>query len=72
MDNVQTIGLIVTIVSTLLCPVIAYAKGRSVVGWFFGGFFLGGLGFIIICCLSDKTESQEETSEGDKKENSGD
>ncbi|MBR1676237.1 MAG: hypothetical protein IJ706_02890 [Clostridia bacterium] len=52
--TVETIGIIVTIISVILCPIIAHKKGRSAVGWFFGGLFLGGIGLIIIACLSDK------------------
>lgn len=54
MDAVTTIGLIVTAVSTIACPIIARNKGRSAFGWFFGGLFLGGLGLIIVSCLSNK------------------
>ena len=54
MDIVITVGYIIAVVSTILCPIIAHKKGRSAVGWFFGGLFLNGLGLIIICCLSDK------------------
>ena len=54
MEAINTIGIIVTVVSTILCPIIAHKKGRSVVGWLFGGFFLGGIGLIIIICLPEK------------------
>lgn len=54
MDYIQALGYLVAVVSTILCPIIAHKKGRSAVGWFFGGLFLNGLGLIIICCLSDK------------------
>ena len=54
MDAVTTIGLIVTVVSTIACPIIAHNKGRSAFGWFFWGLFLGGLGLIIVSCLSNK------------------
>lgn len=40
---VDTIGIIVTVISIILCPIIAHSKGRSAVGWFFGGLFLGGI-----------------------------
>lgn len=49
MDIVSTLGLIVTVVSTIACPIIAHNKGRSAIGW-----FLGGLGLIIVSCLSNK------------------
>ena len=52
--TIETIGIIVTVISMILCPIIAHSKGRSAVGWFFGGLFLGGIGLIIVACLSDK------------------
>lgn len=54
MEPYSTIGTIVTVVSMILCPIIANKKGRSAVGWFFGGLFLGGIGLIIVSCLGDK------------------
>ena len=56
--TIETIGIIVTVVSMILCPIIAHGKGRSAVGWFFGGLFLGGIGLIIVACLSDKNNGQ--------------
>ena len=53
-STINTLGIIVTVISTILCPIIAHGKGRSAVGWFFGGIFLGGIGLIIVACLSDK------------------
>ncbi len=50
------IGVIVTVISMIACPIIAHGKGRSAVGWFFGGFLLGGIGLIIVACLSDKSK----------------
>ena len=50
-ETVLTLGTIVTIACTIICPIIAGYKGRSVVGWLFGGFLLGGIGLIIIACL---------------------
>ena len=50
------IGVIVTVISMIACPIIAHEKGRSAVGWFFGGLLLGGIGLIIVACLSDKTK----------------
>lgn len=52
--TIETIGIIVTVISVILCPIIAHGKGRSAVGWFFGGLFLGGIGLIIVACLSNK------------------
>ena len=41
-------------IGMILCPLIACAKGRSIVGWFFGGLFLGGIGLLIIIFLPKK------------------
>ncbi len=35
----------------IICACIAKGKMRSGIGWFFGGFFLGIIGLIIIICL---------------------
>lgn len=45
------LGCINTIFSAVACPIIAYQKGRSVAGWFFGGLLLGFIGLIIVACL---------------------
>ena len=50
-DTQMLFGTINTIISMIACPIIASKKGRSVVGWFFGGFFLGLIGLIIVACL---------------------
>ena len=54
MDIFLTIGIIVTVISMIVCPIIAHSKGRNAVGWFFGGLLLGGIGIIIIACLQRK------------------
>ncbi|MCK9309101.1 MAG: hypothetical protein M0P99_02380 [Candidatus Cloacimonetes bacterium] len=48
---VTVLGIINTVISMVACPIIASYKGRSAVGWFFGGLFLGLLGLIIVACL---------------------
>ena len=53
-NTIQTLGIIVTVISTIASPIIARKKNRSAVGWFFGGLLLGGIGLIIISCLSEK------------------
>lgn len=58
MDIVSTLGLIVTVVSTIACPIIASNKGRSAFGWFLGGLFFGGLALIIVSCLSSKNTNK--------------
>ena len=54
--TISTLGILVTVVSMIICPIIAHNKGRSAFGWFFGGLFLGGIGIIIVACLSNKNE----------------
>lgn len=54
--TITTLGVIVTVVSMIICPIIAHNKGRSAFGWFFGGLLLGGIGIIIVACLSGKNE----------------
>lgn len=48
------LGIINTVISTIACPIIAGYKNRSVVGWIFGGLFLGFIGLIIVACLPRK------------------
>ena len=45
------LSIINTIISVIACPIIAGYKNRSVVGWIFGGLFLGLIGLIIVSCL---------------------
>ena len=53
-QTIFQISLIADTVAIIVCPIVAHKKGRSVVGWFFGGLFLGAIGLIIICCLEPK------------------
>lgn len=48
------LGIINTVISVIVCPIIAGYKNRSVVGWIFGGLFLGLIGLIIVACLPRK------------------
>ena len=50
----EVIAILVEVISVIACPIIAHNKGRSAFGWFFGGALLGGLGLIIVSCLSEK------------------
>lgn len=47
-------GLIIALIFGIVCAVIAHAKGRSAVGWFFIGFLLSLIGFILVLVVSDK------------------
>ena len=51
---ITVLGIINTVISMIACPIIAGCKNRSVVGWIFGGFFLGLIGLIIVACLPRK------------------
>lgn len=42
-----------------VCAMIADSKGRSALGFFFVGFFLGCIGLIIILCLDNVKEREE-------------
>lgn len=52
-------GLLILAIFGAIAAAIAHTKGRSVIGWFFGGFFLGLIGIIIIACLSNVREEKE-------------
>ncbi len=47
------INLIICLICGGIAAAIASGKGRSVVGWFFGGFFLGLIGIVIVACLAN-------------------
>jgi hypothetical protein len=49
---------IIWLVCGAISAAIASSKGRSAVGWFFGGVFLGLIGIIIIACLSNLNEER--------------
>ena len=53
LEGALVIGLILNIISMIACPIIGGNKGRSVVGWFFGGLFLSVIGLIIVSCLKE-------------------
>ncbi|MCP4379160.1 MAG: DUF4339 domain-containing protein [bacterium] len=50
------IQLIIGVIAGIIAACIANAKGRSVVGWFFGGFFLGIIGIVIVSCISNRKD----------------
>lgn len=41
-----------------IASAIAYYKGRNVVGWFFGGFFLNIIGIVIVAVIPNLKEQQ--------------
>lgn len=52
------IHLIAGVICGIIASLIASHKGRSVVGWFFAGFFIGLIGIIIVACMSNRKEEQ--------------
>ena len=51
---ILALSIIINIICTIACPIIASYKDRSVVGWLFGGLFLSLIGLIIISLLKPK------------------
>ena len=54
MKVVLVLGIINTIISAIVCPIIAYRKGRNVIAWVFGGLFLSLIGIVVVSCLPEK------------------
>lgn len=52
------IQLLIMAIFGVIAMLIARAKGRSGIGWFFGGFFLTWIGVIIVACLSNRKEDE--------------
>lgn len=52
------VQLIIGAFCGIIAAAIASSKGRSTVGWFFGGFFFGLIGIIIVACLSNVKEDR--------------
>jgi hypothetical protein len=50
--------IVIRVIGGFIAMAIASSKGRSKVGWFFGGFFIVLIGIIIVACLSNKNEEQ--------------
>lgn len=58
------IQLIIGLICGFIAALIANSKGRNVVGWFFGGLFLGLIGIIIVAVLSNlKAEKAQQDYE---------
>ena len=52
------VHLIIMSILGAIASAIAAHKGRSAVGWFFGGFFLGLIGVVVVACLSNLEEER--------------
>lgn len=64
--GVLLISLLIRVVLGAIGAAIAYNKNRSAVGWFFGGFFLGLIGIIIVAVLKDPTEDERFREEAER------
>jgi hypothetical protein len=62
MDDDDAAFLVIQLIARIICGAIAAAiashKGRSAVGWFFGGFFIVIIGIIIVACLPNLNETR--------------
>ena len=57
----MVVHLLVLLCFGTISAIVANNKGRSAVGWFFGGFFLGLIGVIVVLVLPDlKQQSLKE------------
>ena len=56
--EVLIIQLVVMSVFGAIASAIASSKGRSTVGWFFGGFFLTWIGIVIVAVLPNLKEQK--------------
>ena len=54
-----SIHLILGTITGAIGALIASSKGRNAVGWFFGGFFLGLIGLIIVAVLPNLKRQRE-------------
>ena len=52
------IHLVIGLICGAISAAIAAGKGRNAVGWFFGGFFLGLIGIVIVACLGNLKEQR--------------
>lgn len=59
------VQLIMGLILGGITSAVAHNKGRSAVGWFFGGFFLGLIGLIIVAVLPNLTEQHEKEEQID-------
>ncbi len=51
--------LLIAFISGVIAAAIASSKGRNAFGWFFGGFFLGIVGIIIVAVLPNVKVERE-------------
>ena len=61
-------AIIVSLICAVIAALIASRKGRSVVGWAFGGFFLGLIGVIIVACLPNRKEERAHRARSEREQ----
>lgn len=54
---------IIALILGIICAAIANGKGRSVIAWFFIGFFFGILGLIILLVIGNPREARQKEME---------
>ncbi len=62
----EYLGLILSFICGAIAAVVAHNKNRSAIGWFFGGFFLGIIGIVIVSVLKDPKEEQRLKDEAEQ------
>ena len=55
----MAVQLVLMVICGVIGAMIASHKGRSAFGWFFGGFFLGIIGVIIVAVLPNLKQQRE-------------
>jgi hypothetical protein len=60
--------VLIRVVVGIASAAIANHKGRSVVGWFFGGFFLEIIGLIIVAVLPNLKQQQAEKQQAQREQ----
>jgi type II secretory pathway pseudopilin PulG len=60
------IQLVIGGICGIIAAVIAAHKGRRAVGWFFGGFFIGLVGIIIVAVLPNLKVQREQQAQAER------
>ena len=56
-------GWIILLIFGIICAAIANSKGRSVIAWFFIGFFFGIFGLIILLVVGNLKDARQKEME---------
>lgn len=60
--------ILIRVIVAIACAAIASHKGRSTVGWFFGGFFLQIIGLIIVAVLPNLKAQRAEKQQAQREQ----